>query len=88
MAGPLRIEYENAIYPLTSRGNARQPIVRDDVDRHKWMQLLQRTVDEHRWRLFAFALMTNHYHWSKAATTMRRFLNSQPCEPAPASTRL
>ena len=54
----MRIEYANAIYQ--SRGNARQPIVRDDVDRHKWTELPQRTVDEHGWRLFAFALMTNH----------------------------
>jgi len=62
MASPLRIEYADAIYHLTGRGNARRPIVRDVVDRDKWMELLQRSVEQHGWRVFAFALMTNHYH--------------------------
>jgi len=62
MARPLRIEFPDAIYHVTSRGNARQAIVRDVVDQDKWMELLQRTVERYGWRLFAFALMTNHYH--------------------------
>ena len=61
MARPLRIEYADAIYHLTGRGNARRPIVRDVVDRDKWMELLQRSVEQHGWRVFAFAWMTNHY---------------------------
>ena len=62
MVRPLRIEYANAICRVTSRGNERQAIVRDDVNWQKWMQLLRRTVDEQRRRLFAFTLMTDHYH--------------------------
>ena len=60
MARPLRIGYGNASF--TSRGNARQVIVRDVVDRDKWVELLRRSVEEEGWRLFAFALMTNHFH--------------------------
>ena len=62
MARPLRIEFADAVYHVTSRGNGRDAIVRDDVDRGKWLSLLQRTVERHRWRLFAFALMDNHFH--------------------------
>jgi len=62
MARPLRIEYAHAIYHVTSRGNARQAIVSDVVDRDKWVELLQRSVEQHGWKVFAFALMTNHYH--------------------------
>gem|GEM_PF-5107411 len=33
MARPLRIEYEGAVYHITSRGNAREAVFRDDQDR-------------------------------------------------------
>lgn len=33
MARPLRIEFPGAIYHVTSRGNRREPIFVDDVDR-------------------------------------------------------
>ncbi len=62
MARPLRIEFPDAVYHVTSRGNERRAIVADDRDREKWQGLLQRTVTTFRWRLFAFALMDNHYH--------------------------
>lgn len=34
MARSLRIEFAGAVYYVTSRGNARQDIVRDDTDLH------------------------------------------------------
>ena len=45
-----------------SRGNERRAIVRDDVDRQRRLDWLQRTVETYGWRLHAFALMTNHDH--------------------------
>ena len=45
-----------------ARGNARQDIVRDDADRRRWVELLERTVTVHGWELFAFVLMSNHFH--------------------------
>jgi len=62
MARPLRIEFAGAIYHVTARGNERRAIVRDDVDRLKWLSVVERTVDRHGWRVFAFALMDNHFH--------------------------
>jgi len=58
----LRLEYPQAIHHLMARGNARQDIVRDDADRQKWVELLERTVTVHGWELFAFVLMSNHFH--------------------------
>ena len=62
MARSLRIEFPGAIYHVTSRGNARQQIVRDDADREKRLDWLRRTVETYGWRLHAFALMRNHDH--------------------------
>ena len=47
---------------LGVRGNARQEIVADDVDRDKRVELLQRSVEQHGWKVFGFGLLSNHYH--------------------------
>ena len=60
MARPLRIEFPGALYHVMSRGNERQPIVRDDGDRQRRLDWLRRTVETYGWRLHAFVMMTNH----------------------------
>jgi putative transposase len=62
MARPLRLEFSGAVYHLTSRGNARQPIVDDDRDRLQWLSLLAHVVDRYGWRCHAYCVMDNHYH--------------------------
>ena len=62
MARPLRIEYEDALYHVTSRGNARQTIFRDEMDYRRRMDWLCRTVETYGWLAHAFALMPNHDH--------------------------
>lgn len=62
MARPLRIEFPSAIYHVMARGNERRAIVRDDVDRRKWVSVIARTVERYRWRVFAWALLDNHFH--------------------------
>jgi len=62
MSRPLRIEFSGALYHVMSRGNERGDIVRDDRDRQKRLDWLQRTVETCGWRLHAFVLMTNHDH--------------------------
>lgn len=47
---------------MTARGWQRRRIVRDDRDRHKWLELLDRTACRLGWRCFAWVLMNNHYH--------------------------
>lgn len=62
MARPFRLEHPGAIWHVTSRGNAQQDIVRDDVDRTRFVSRLGEVVDVGRWRLYAWVLMTNHFH--------------------------
>jgi len=46
MSCPLRIEIECALYHVTSYGNARQPIYEDDKDRHRFLELLGREINQ------------------------------------------
>ena len=62
MARPLRIDYAGGWYHLTSRGNERRRIYRDDGDRAHFLELLEELVLRFRWRLHAYVLMENHYH--------------------------
>ena len=48
MARPLRLEYEGALYHVTARGNAQQPIYLDDTDRKQFLQLLGEEIDQQR----------------------------------------
>jgi len=41
---PLRIDYAGAVYHVTSRGNAREPIYRDDDDRQTFLTVLESVV--------------------------------------------
>jgi REP element-mobilizing transposase RayT len=62
VARPLRIVFAGASYHLITRGNARQSIYADDLDRECHLQLLARTVDRYGWRCHAYCLLGNHYH--------------------------
>jgi REP element-mobilizing transposase RayT len=62
MARPLRIEFPGAVYHVTSRGNARQDIVRDDRDRTQFLTLLAHVIERYGWLCYAYCLMDNHYH--------------------------
>jgi REP element-mobilizing transposase RayT len=62
MARPLRIEYPGAVYHLTARGNARQPIFRDDADRELFLSTPSHVISRYAWRCHAYCLMANHYH--------------------------
>jgi len=63
MARPLRIEFPDAIYHVTARGIERRPIVADDRDRRSWLDRVEKVVRRYRWRMFAFVLMDNHFHF-------------------------
>jgi REP element-mobilizing transposase RayT len=60
MARPIRVQFEDAVYHVMSRGNARQDIVLGDADRETRLDWLQRIVETYGWRLHAFAVMMNH----------------------------
>ena len=62
MARPLRIEYPGAVYHITSRGNARGKIYRNDGDRDKFLEILGSVIKRYNWLCHAYCLMDNHYH--------------------------
>lgn len=62
MARPLRLQFPHAVYHVTSRGNARQKIVRGDADRAWFLAVLGQVVARFGWRCHAYCLMNNHYH--------------------------
>jgi len=62
MARPLRIEYPGALYHITTRGNARASIFKDDADRQAFLRILSKVIERHQWLCHAYCLMGNHYH--------------------------
>ena len=62
MARPLRIEYPGALYHVTTRGNGRQRIFRNDRDRQYFLELLDHIRERFRFICHAYCLMDTHYH--------------------------
>jgi len=58
----LRLERPDGIYHLIARGNGRQDILCDHVDRDRLQEQLGRAVIRCSWRVYAFAIMSNHIH--------------------------
>jgi len=62
MARQLRVEFENAFYHVTSRGNQRNKIFYDAADRERFLEILSRTKERYGFLLHGYVLMDNHYH--------------------------
>ncbi|MBN1366177.1 MAG: transposase [Syntrophaceae bacterium] len=62
MTRPLRIQYPNAYYHITCRGNERKEIFRDKDDYNEFFAMLARSVDIFDVHLVAYACMPNHFH--------------------------
>ncbi len=57
-----RLEYPGALYHLMSRGDRREDIFLDDVDRHDFIKTLAESCQKTNWQVHAYCLMRNHYH--------------------------
>ncbi len=62
MARPLRIQYPDAVYHVTCRGNERQAIYKDDTDRSRFLQMLAQSLNIYTVKLHSYVLMNNHFH--------------------------
>jgi len=62
MARPLRIEFSGALYHVTSRGNAKKAIFKDEEDRRLFLHTLAAVTKRFNWLCHAYVLMINHYH--------------------------
>jgi REP element-mobilizing transposase RayT len=63
MARPLRIEFPGAIYHVTSRGDRRELIFDDDLDRQSFLAVVAQAMDHFDASVLAYCLMDNHYHF-------------------------
>jgi len=58
----MRLEFPNALYHVTSRGNAQQNIYLTDADRQQFLNVLNHVCQRYNWVVHAYCLMSNHYH--------------------------
>jgi REP element-mobilizing transposase RayT len=49
-------------YYVTARGDRREAIYEDDVDREGFLDVLAEIVERYNWFCHAYCLMTDHYH--------------------------
>ena len=62
MARKLRLQYPGAIYHVINRGDRREAIFLDEVDRRCFLQTLSEACGKTNWQVHAFCLMGNHFH--------------------------
>jgi len=62
MARKPRALIAGGIYHVTSRGNERRAIFKDDRDRERFLQRLAESAETHQVRVYLYCLMTNHIH--------------------------
>lgn len=58
----MRIEFEDALYHVCARGNARGDIFRSDANRARFLQLLEHSAQRFTGAVLCFVLMDNHFH--------------------------
>ena len=62
MPRQLRLQFEDAIYHLLSRGDRREAIFRDSADRSRFLDTLAAACAKTAWQVHAYCLMSNHFH--------------------------
>ena len=63
MARKVRVEFPGAVYHVMCRGDRRESIFEDDFDRVRFLETLAQACQRTGWRIHAYVLMSNHYHW-------------------------
>ena len=62
MPRKLRIQYPGAMYHVMSRGDRREKIFLDDIDRQDFIKTLAEACQKTGWQVHAYCPMPNHYH--------------------------
>jgi REP element-mobilizing transposase RayT len=82
MARPPRIDFPDAVYHVTSRGNGRADIFWSDGDRRRFLTQLAHHAHLTGVVLYAYVLMDNHFHllvrtpWANLSSFMQRLLTA------------
>lgn len=62
MGRPWREEYQGGIYHVIARGNNKEYIFKDSIDKGYFIKQLKEAVADMNYRIFGYVLMDNHYH--------------------------
>ena len=62
MPRAMRVEYPGAIYHVMDRGDCREDIFVDDVNRLDFLKTLAEAGQQTEWQIHAYCLMRNHFH--------------------------
>ena len=62
MARPYRLQGANCFYHITSRGDDRKKIFLSDFDFEKFLEYIIVAKEKYKFQLYAYCLMSNHYH--------------------------
>ena len=57
-----RVQYPGAIYHVVSRGDRREDIFLNDVDRQDFLKTLAEACGKTGWQVHAYCLIRNHFH--------------------------
>jgi putative transposase len=57
-----RNAYVGGLFHVGTRGNNKQSVFLDGVDRYWFLEMLGKAVLKFEWTVYAYCLMTNHYH--------------------------
>jgi putative transposase len=74
MPRKLRVEYPGAMYHVMSRGDRREDIFLNDVDRQDFIKTLAEACKKTGWQVHAYCLMRNHYQDELYTPTMARMV--------------
>ena len=61
MGRPLRIEYPDAFYHITARGNERQNIFKSNRDQERFLGYLESASERYKAIIHTYSLMDNHF---------------------------
>ena len=59
---PPRLNVPGAFFHVHTRGNNRRGVLTDDILRITFMRMFTRITIKYRWLVYAWCLMTTHYH--------------------------
>ncbi|KUO72370.1 MAG: hypothetical protein APF77_05975 [Clostridia bacterium BRH_c25] len=62
MGRPWREEYKGGIYHVIARGNNKEYIFKESIDKGYFIKQLKETIEGMNYRIFGYVLMDNHYH--------------------------
>ena len=56
------MEYLGAIYHVVNRGDRREDIFKDDLDRRGFLSALEEACEKTELQVHSYCLMSNHFH--------------------------